>query len=193
MSDAPVLSLPPLALPWGNAGTVPGYYYDASLRGWIYVDALGDIRFPYRDIYTGLAYQALGFVPREVKDAKTVSDDAPVAVDEGTTITVEYTFKYSGPAGSVTVQAGACKKVTWNAWDRSGAVEKTIDLAESNTPRDYPGSITFSYSSGGVPGWAPDLFILLQGKEYEIVYTNAFKKLGPEFSELAIQAYEKAT
>jgi hypothetical protein len=193
MSDALVLSLPPLALPSGNGGTVPGYYYDASLGARVYVDALGDVHFPYRDIYTGLVYQALGFVPREVKDAKTIREDAPIAVDEGTSITVEYVFKYSGPAGSVTVQVGACKKVTWNAWDRSGAVEKTVELAQSDTPRDYPGSITFSYASGGVPGWAPDLFILLHGKEYEIVYTNAFKKLGPEFTELAIKAYQKAT
>ncbi len=192
MSDALVLSLPPIVLPSGNGGIVPGYYYDSSLKGWVYVDALGDVHFPYRDIYTGLVYQALGFIPREVKDAKIIRGDAPIAVDEGTSIRVDYTFKYSGPADSVTIQVGSCKKVTWDAWDRAGVAEKAVNLTESDTPRDYPGSITFSYSSGGAPGWAPDLFILLHGKEYEIVYTNAFKKLGPEFTELAITGYEKA-
>jgi hypothetical protein len=105
MTDTLVVSLPPLVLPsrGNNAPPVPGYYYNPYLREWVYTDGQGNVYFPYRDIYTGLVYQAMGFVPREVKDAKIIRPDAPIAVDEGTSIRVEYTFKYSGPAGSVTL------------------------------------------------------------------------------------------
>jgi len=167
---------------------ITGWYYDSSIGQWyyLYIDEAGIVHRYYR----ALGVEALGFVPREVYPATNIRPDAPINVVEGDTIRVGYSFKYMGDAGSVTIQVGNAYKLSGvSVWDRGETAEVTRNLTKSTTPQPYTGSIDFVYGTWLQP--KPDLFVLLHGQEYEVVYTNAFKKVVAEFTELKITSYAK--
>ena len=173
------LSLGSLTLSQYQSGwyrdTVTGqyYYYDAAAKQW-YVYAAGYL------------------YPLEI-----ASQPAPktLSIAPGDTLRLEYSYKYSGPAISVTEYAsvGVYGEVT-HIYDEKVNKSKSRSLPESTTPTTYTGSIDIVLPTNALTDWDDIECKVYDGsKELGLRYISALNVVAvvPEFSEFSIVDYVK--
>lgn len=147
------------------------YYYDASARQW-YIYAAGYL-YPLT-------------VPKE---------PAPKVVDiaAGDTLRIEYSYKYSGPAMTVTEYASLGYTIL-GIYDEIVAKSKSRSLSESSTPREYSGYIDLVMPTPAETKWNDiEAKVMGGGKELGVNYQDALNVVTPEaeFTEFSIVDYAK--
>jgi len=166
---------------------VPGWYYDL-FYGWYYLypDGSKYIGNPV----TGQVFAPMAFFAEYEYPATDIRSDAPINVLEGDDIRVDFKFYWMGEARTIWFRIGDCKKVLAN-YDEGDTVRVSKNVTASTTWKAYTGSGTFTYISGFATLVNKHLFILPEGIEYDVVYTNAFGKITAEFKDLAIDSYQR--
>lgn len=177
----------------GGSGTyspqqiTPGWYYD-PFYGWYYLypDGSKYIGNPV----TGQVFAPMAFFAEYEYPATSIRSDAPINVLEGDDIRVDFKFYWMGDAKTITFRMGSCKKILAN-YDEGDVVRVDISVAASTIYKPYTGSGTFTYISGAPLITNKHLFILPEGIEWDVVYTNAFGKVVAEFKDLVIDSYQR--
>lgn len=170
---------------------VSGWHYD-PFYGWYYIypDGSKYIGNPV----TGQLYAPMAFFAEYEYPATNIRSDAPINVLEGDDIRVDFKFYWMGEARTIWFRIGSCKKILAN-YDEGDTVRVSKDVTASANWKAYTASGTFTYISGfPAPGGDiqnKHLFILPEGIEYDVVYTNAFGKVVGEFKDLSIDSYQR--
>jgi len=159
---------------YGDPLTGQYYYYDAQARQW-YIYAAG--------VLTPLSI---------------ASEAAPkvVSIAPGDTLRISYSYKYSGPAITVTEYAsiGVYGEVS-HIYDEKVSKSKTRSLPESATPTEYTGTIDIVLPVTAQTDWGDiEVKVFDGGKELGLRYIGALKIVAavPEFSEFTIVDYSRA-
>lgn len=165
----------------------PGWYLD-PFYGWYYV-------FPDGSKYvgnpvTGQVFAPMAFLAEYEYPATKIRSDAPINVLEGDRVKIDFKFYWMGEAKTIWFRMGSCKKVLAN-YDEGDTVRVSIDVTASAEYKAYTGSGTFAYISGAPLITNKHLFILPEGIEWDVVYTNAFGKIVGEFKDLSIDSYQR--
>jgi len=147
------------------------YYYNASTKTW-YIYAAG--------ILTVLE------VPKE---------PAPKTVDiaAGDTLRIQYSYKYSGPAITVTEYVSIGYTVL-GVYDEIVYKSKSRSLPESAAPATYDGSLDVVMPTPAETKWNDiQAKVFNGGKELGLVYLDALNVVTPEpeFTEFSIVDYAK--
>jgi len=167
----------------------PGWYYD-SFYGYYYL-------FPDGSKYignpvTGQVFYPMAFVAEYEYSAASIRSDAPIEVFQGNSVKVDFKFNWKGEARTIWFRIGSCKKVLAN-YDEGDVVRVPVDVAASTDWKAYTGSGTFTYISGFATLENKHLFILPEGFEYDVVYTNAFDKVTEEWELIRDYVYPRAS
>lgn len=164
-----------------------GWYFD-PFYGWYYLypDGSKYIGNPV----TGQVFAPMAFFAEYEYPATDIRSDAPIYVLEGDDVRVDFKFSWMGEARTIWFRMGSCKKVLAN-YDEGDVVRVSIDVTASATWKTYTGSGTFTYISGAPLITNKHLFILPEGIEWDVVYTNAFGKVVGEFRDLSIDSYQR--
>jgi len=145
------------------------YYYDASAKQW-YIYAAGYL-YPLT-----IAWESAPKVE-------------PIAA--GDTLRIEYSYKYSGPAITVTEYAAIGYKVV-GILDEIVAKSKSRSLPESTTPKEYTGYLDLVMPTPAETKWN-DIYAKVTGggKELGLGYENALNVVAveAEFTEFSIVDY----
>jgi len=169
----------------------PGWYFD-PFYGWYYLypDGSKYIGNPV----TGQVFAPMAFFAEYEYPATGIRSDAPINILEGDDIRVDFKFYWMGEARTIWFRLGSCKKILAN-YDEGDVVRVSIGVTASTAYKAYTGSGTFTYVSGfPAPGGDiqnKHLFILPEGIEWDVVYTNAFGKVIGEFKDLSIDSYQR--
>jgi len=149
------------------------YYYDAQAKQW-YIYAAGYL------------------YPLEI-----ATEPAPktVSIAPGDTLRVEYSYKYQGPAITVTEYAsiGVYGEVT-HIYDEKVHKSRTRSLLESTTPQTYTGSLDIVLPTNAQTDWDDiEVKVFNGGKELGLRYLGALNIVAvvPEFSEFTIVDYAR--
>jgi len=149
------------------------YYYDAQAKQW-YIYAAG--------ILTPLTI---------------ASETAPkvVSIAPGDTLRIEYSYKYSGPAITVTEYAsiGVYGDIT-RIYDEKVHKSRSRSLPESTTPQTYTGTLDIILPVTAQTDWDDiEVKVYDGGKELGLRYIGALNIVAavPEFSEFTIVDYAK--
>jgi len=170
---------------------VSGWYYD-PFYGWYYVypDGSKYIGNPV----TGQVFTPMAFHAEYEYPATKIRPDAPISVLEGDDIRVDFKFYWKGVAKTIWFRIGNCKKIIAD-YNEGDTVRVSKNVIASTTWKAYTSSGTFKYISGfPAPGGDiqnKHLFILPEGIEWDVVYTNAFGKIIGEFKDLLIDSYQR--
>jgi len=149
------------------------YYYDASAKQW-YI------------------YSAGYLYPLEI-----ASEPAPktVSIAPGDTLRVKYSYRYSGPAVTVTEYAsiGVYGEAT-HVYDEKVHQSRSRSLPESTTPQLYSGSLDIVLPTTAQTDWDDIEAKVFNGsKELGLRYLGALGIVAvvPEFSDFAVTDYAK--
>lgn len=164
-----------------------GWYFD-PFYGWYYL--YPDGRKYIGNPVTGQVFAPMAFFAEYEYPATKIRSDAPISVLEGDRIKVDFKFYWMGEAKTIWFRMGSCKKVLAN-YDEGDTVRVSIDVAASAEYKAHTGSGTFAYISGAPLITNKHLFILPEGIEWDVVYTNAFGKVVGEFKDLSIDSYQR--
>ena len=172
--DLGVLDPPEYTTGWYR-DTVTGqyYYYDDPTKTWY--------------IYSAGLLHPLA-VPKET---------APKVVDimPGDTLRIEYSYKYAGPAISVTEYATIGYTITF-VYNEKVVKSKGRSLPQSTTPQVYSGFLDLVLPADAGTNWNDIEAKVFNGdKKLGINYQNALNVIGIEvdFSEFSIVDYYKKT
>jgi hypothetical protein len=146
------------------------YYYDAQAKQW-YI------------------YSAGVLIPLEIAE-----ESAPktVAIAPGDTLRISYSYKYSGPAITVTEYASIGVKGVY--YDEKVSKSKTRSVPESATPTEYTGTIDIVLPTNAQTDWDDiEVKVFNGGKELGLRYIGALNIVAavPEFTEFSIVDYSK--
>ena len=147
------------------------YYYDTLTRQWY--------------IYSAGYLHPLS-VPKET--APKVVDIAP-----GDTLRIEYSYKYQGPAISVTEYASVGKTIA-GIYDEKVHQSRNRDLPRSDILTTHSGNLDLVLPATAATDWSDiEAKVFDGGKELGVNYQNALNVIGvtPEFTEFAIVDYSK--
>ncbi len=147
------------------------YYYNAQANQW-YIYSAG--------LLVPLAVPKL--------TAPKVVDIAP-----GDTLRIEYSYKYSGPALTVTEYASIGKTML-GIYDELVVSKKTRSLPASTTPLTYTGSLDLALPANAGTDWNDiECKVFDGGKELGVNYQDALNivSITPAFSDFAITDYKK--
>ena len=156
----------------------------------------------YRDPSTGQYY----YYAAEAKQWYTYSagylyplavpkEPAPKVVNiaAGDTLRIEYSYKYSGPAITVTEYA-SIGYTTLGVYDEIVHKSKSRSLPESTTPKEYTGYIDLVMPTPAQTKWNDiECKVKNGGKELGLNYQDALNVVSvtPEFTEFSIVEYAK--
>lgn len=160
-----------------------GWYRDPNTGEWYYYNAEAKQWYIY----------AAGYLyPLTI-----ASETAPKTVDiaPGDTLRIEYSYKYSGQAISVTEYAsiGVYGTIT-HIYDEKAHNSKSRSLPESSTPTTYTGSLDIVLPASAVADWDDIECKVYNGdKELGLRYIGALNivTIEAEFTEFAITDYSK--
>jgi len=147
------------------------YYYDALVNQW-YVSAAG--------ILVPLTVPKLA--------APKVVDIAP-----GDTLRIEYSYKYAGPAITVTEYA-SIGYTTLGVYDEIVKKSRSRSLPQSTTPTTYSGYLDLVMPTPAESKWNDiEAKVFNGGKELGVNYQDALNVVSvtPAFSEFGITDYRK--
>lgn len=168
--DLGTLDPPQYATGWyRDPNTGDYYYYNAEAKQW-YIYSAG--------------YLVPLSVPKE--SAPKVVDISP-----GDTLRIEYSYKYAGPAVTVTEYASIGATVA-GIYDEKATKSKTRSLPQSTTPQTYSGYLDVVLPVNAGASWNDiECKVFNGGQELGLNYQNALNIVGIEavFSEFAIVDY----
>lgn len=170
--DLGTLDPPQYATGWyRDPNTGQYYYYDASINQW-YIYAAG--------ILTPLAVPKL---------------TAPKVVDiaAGDTLRIEYSYKYTGAAVTVTEYA-SIGYTTLGVYDEIVRKSQTRSLPQCSTPTTFTGYLELVMPASAEAKWNDiEAKVYNGGQELGVNYQDALKVVAvtPAFSDFAITDYKK--
>lgn len=151
--------------------TGQSYYYDATIKQW-YIYSAGYL-YPLS-------------VPKE-NAPKTVT------ISPGDTLRIEYSYKYAGPALTVTEYAS----IGWTVatiYDEKVSKSKSRSLPACSVPTTFEGSLDIVLPMGAQENWNDiECKVFNGGKELGLNYQNALNIVGVEinFTEFTVVDYYK--
>lgn len=166
---------------------VPGWYWD-PYYGWyfLYPDGTKYVGNPVM----GQVYGPMSFLAEHEYPATSIRSDAPINVLQGDNIKIDFEFYWQGEARTIWFRMGSCKKVLAN-FDEGDTIRVSKSVTASANWVKYTGTGTFTYVSGFPLITNKDLFILPEGIQWDVAYTNAFAKVSGDFKDLVINNYQR--